>query len=107
MRPLRTSRIGVKLVLAVVAILVVQVGVLAWVEFKADARHCRQTFLEAGRVHALSVAQGAEYGLLIGDARELRRVAEAQETVRLGAAALVTTPRRSTDARRAANACPP
>ena len=76
MRHSRLSRIGVKLVLAVAAILVVQVGVRAWVEFTADARQCRESFLEAGWAHALSVAQGAEYGLLTGDARELRRVAD-------------------------------
>ncbi|MFO8014755.1 MAG: diguanylate cyclase [Phycisphaerae bacterium] len=80
MRHSRLSRIGVKLVFAVAAILVVQVAVRSWVEFRADARNFRQSFLKTGRAHALSVAQGAEYGLLTGDKIELERVAEGRRT---------------------------
>jgi diguanylate cyclase (GGDEF)-like protein/putative nucleotidyltransferase with HDIG domain len=80
MRHVRLSRIGVKLVLAVAAILVVQVAVRSWLEFEADARNFRESFLKAGRAHALSVAQGAEYGLLTGDKDELERVADGRRT---------------------------
>ena len=76
----RLSRIGVKLVLAVAAILVVQVAVRSWFEFQADARNFRQSFLKAGRAHALSVGQGAEYGLLTHDKTELERVADVRRT---------------------------
>jgi diguanylate cyclase (GGDEF)-like protein/putative nucleotidyltransferase with HDIG domain len=76
----RLSRIGVKLVLAVVTILVIQVAVRSYVEFEADARNFRQSFMQAGRAHALSVAQGAEYGLLTGDKGELERVADGRRT---------------------------
>jgi diguanylate cyclase (GGDEF)-like protein/putative nucleotidyltransferase with HDIG domain len=80
MRHSRLSRIGVKLVIAVVTILVIQVAVRSYVEFEADARNFRQSFMQAGRAHALSVAQGAEYGLLTGDKGELERVADGRRT---------------------------
>jgi len=71
----RLNRIGLKLVLAVAGILAVQVAVHSYLEYRGDARMLWEEFARRGKLHALGVAQAAEYGLLTRDRDELKRVA--------------------------------
>ena len=77
---MRLSRIGVKLVLAVAAILVVQEAVRSWFEFTFDARAFRHSFLKAGRADALALAREAESALQRRDKHALERIAEGRRT---------------------------
>ena len=72
---MKLNRIGVKLVLVMAAMLAVEAGVHYYFSTTWNAEAFRNDFLNGGRVHAASLAQAAEYGLLTRDARELERVA--------------------------------
>ncbi len=73
---MRLRRIGTKLVLAMAAILAVQVAVRSYVEVLSDAESLRATFLSTGRTQARALAEAAEYGLLARDTAELEQLAE-------------------------------
>jgi len=72
----RLNRIGVKLVIAVTAILAVQVTVRSLVEYEADATRFREDFVRAGQLHALGVGRAAGSGMADRDGDGLRRLAE-------------------------------
>ena len=74
------NRIGVKLVLAACAVLVVEAGVRIYFNASHDAENFLANFIQTGRFHAISVAQAAEYGLLIRDPKELEKVADMLRT---------------------------
>lgn len=72
----RLNRIGVKLALVVAAILALQAGVRSAIEAIGYRRAFTEDFLKSGRRHALGMAEAAEYGFLVGDKAELKRIAE-------------------------------
>jgi signal transduction histidine kinase len=72
----RLNRIGLKLVVAVAAVLALEAAVRYYLETTAQARVLHADFMHTGRFHALTLARSAEYGLLTADAAELRQVAE-------------------------------
>ena len=78
--PRRLNRIGVKLVVAVAAILAVQVAVRSYVEYQTDAARFREDFVRTGRFHALGVGHAAGVGLAARDRKELQRLAEARRS---------------------------
>lgn len=73
---MKIRRIGTKLLLAVTAILAIEVGVWSYLEMTTAEKQELTEFVQTGRVHALSVARASEYGLLARNPQELARVAE-------------------------------
>ncbi len=74
------NRIGVKLVLMATAILAAEVGTRSYFEMVKGEENSRRDFIRAGQAHAMSLAQGAEYGLLTRDKDELEKVAARYRT---------------------------
>ena len=72
----RTLTVGDKLLLTLAALLVLEAGVRACVEWVRESETCHKEFVREGKVHVRNLALTARDAFIQGDREQLERIAQ-------------------------------